>query len=586
MIENYQKIWILLNSHEKRRAILLLLLMVLMAFFEVLGVGSIMPFLSVLGNPEVIETNKYLNWSYSALNFNDQNSFLMFLGFFALFMLLLSAIVRSITSYAKFRFSNLRRHSIGQKLLIKYLRQPYNFFLSRNSSEISKVILSETDLTINQSILPSLNLLTSIILSLTLIVFLIVVDPVLAIILTSIFGGFYIIMYLTIRKYLTKIGSKRSEANTKRFKVISESIGGIKDIKVLGREKVYIDSFKTPSYYFSHYHSISQTLTEIPQFLVEVIAFGALLAMAMYALASDGTDIGTLLPILGLYALGALKLKPAINGIYTSMAKIKFGGAALDSVLNDLNDSSNQINIKNDDKILKLKNNLELKGINFSYEESTKKVLTDINILIKANTSVGIKGTTGAGKSTLIDMILGLLLPTEGKLLVDEVELNYENIRKWQNNIGYVPQNIFLSDDTISSNIAFGVPKKDMDIIQVKKVAKMAQLDEFIESLEYKYETEIGERGVRLSGGQRQRLGIARALYHEPQILVLDEATSALDNQTEFEVMKSINSMSGSKTIIMIAHRLSTIEKCDMIINLENGKIINKNIEEPIDVKN
>ena len=575
MIENYKKIWILLNSHEKRRALLLLLLMVLMAFLEVLGVGSIMPFLSVLGNPEVIETNKYLNWVYHILNFNDKNSFLMFLGFFALFMLLISAVIRSITSYAKFRFSNLRRHSIGQKLLKRYLNQPYSFFLSRNSSDISKVILSETDLAINQSILPSLNLLTSTILSVTLIIFLIIVDPVLAIILASIFGGFYIIMYLTVRKYLTKIGSKRSEANTKRFKITSETIGGIKDIKILGREKVYIDSFKTPSYEFSHYHSINQTLSEIPQFLVEVIAFGALLAMAMYALASDGTDIGTLLPILGLYAIGALKLKPAVNGIYASMAKIKFGGAALDSVLNDLKECNCEIDTKNDKKRLKLRNKLELKGINFSYSESTTNVLRDINISIKANTSVGIKGTTGAGKSTLVDIILGLLTPTQGKLIVDEQELNHENIRKWQNSIGYVPQSIFLSDDTISSNIAFGIPKDDINMAQVAKVSKMAQLDEFIQSLEFGYVTEVGERGVRLSGGQRQRLGIARALYNEPELLVLDEATSALDNKTEIEVMKAINKMNGTKTIIMIAHRLSTIENCDMIIDINNGKIVN-----------
>ncbi|MGE3591184.1 MAG: ABC transporter ATP-binding protein, partial [Arcobacter sp.] len=576
MIDIYKKIWILLNSHEKKRALQLLFLMILMAFLEVLGLGSIMPFLSVLGNPEAIETNEYLNAVYTYLSFENKDSFLMFLGLFALLMLLSSAVVRSMTSYAKFRFSNLRRHSLGQKLLRKYLHQPYSFFLSRNSSDVSKVILSETDLAINQAILPALNLLTYSILSLALIGFLVVVDPMLALILATIFGGFYIVMYMTVRKYLGKIGQKRNRANTQRFKITSETIGGIKDLKVLGREKIYLDSFTKPSYEFSHYNSTNQTLSEVPQFLVEVIAFGALLAMAMYALASDGSDIGTLLPVLGLYALGSLKLKPAVNNIYKSIASMKFGASSVDNIINDLKDSEQNIEIKNDQQRLILKESLSLKDIVFSYQNTSTPALQNINIDIKANTTVGIIGTTGAGKSTLVDMILGLLQPTSGEIKVDTQQLNKDNIRQWQNSIGYVPQSIFLADDTIASNIAFGIEKDDIDMTQVEKVAKMAQVHEFVSKQDNGYDTIIGERGVRLSGGQRQRLGIARALYHNPELLVLDEATSALDNHTEAEVMKAIDNMSGSKTIIMIAHRLSTVERCDKIIKLENGVVIDE----------
>ena len=574
MIDIYKKIWTLLNPHEKKRAMLLLFLMILMAFLEVLGVGSIMPFLSVLGNPETIETNKYLNAVYNYFNFEDKDSFLIFLGLFALFMLLSSAIVRSIASYAKFRFSNLRRHSLGQKLLRKYLQQPYSFFLSRNSSDISKVILSETDLAITQAILPALNLLTYSILSLALIGFLVSVDPVLALILTVIFGGFYILMYITVRKYLVKIGEKRNKANSQRFKITSETIGGIKDLKVLGREKIYLDSFTKPSYEFSHYTATSQTLSEVPQFLVEVIAFGALLAMAMYALASDEADVGTLLPVLGLYALGALKLKPAVNNIYKSIATMKFGVSAIDNIINDLKDSEQSTKMTNDQRRLMLKDSLILKNINFSYSNTSNSALQNINIDINANTTVGIIGTTGAGKSTLVDMILGLLHPASGELTVDGEKLSQDNIRQWQNSIGYVPQSIFLADDTITSNIAFGIEKDNIDKSQVEKVSKMAQVHDFVMKQDSGYDTIIGERGVRLSGGQRQRLGIARALYHNPGLLILDEATSALDNNTELEVMKAIDNMTGSKTIIMIAHRLSTVERCDKIIKLENGEII------------
>ncbi|WP_428024982.1 ABC transporter ATP-binding protein [Arcobacter sp.] len=574
MIEMYKQIWLLFNPHEKKRVFQLLFLMIIMAFVEIIGIGSIMPFLAVLGNPETIETNKYLNSIYNFFNFQDKNSFLVVLGCFAFLMLLISAIVRSVTSYAKFRFSNLRRHSLGQKLLKNYLHRPYSFFLSKNSSEITKVILSETDLAISQSILPSLNVLTYSILSVGLIGFLVMVDPVLAMILALVVGGFYIMMYIFVRKYITKIGQKRDKANSKRFKITSETIWGIKDLKILGREKIYLNNFKKPSYEFSNYQLISQTLGEIPQFLVEVIAFGALLTIALYALITNEVDIGTLLPVLGLYSLGALKLKPAVQNVYKSLSSMKFGISAVNNIINDLHVTIDNINLNNDNKRLQLKKELQLQNLEFIYPNTKISVLKNINIQIQANTTIGIIGTTGAGKSTLLDIILGLLTPTEGKIIIDKKELTKHNIRQWQNAIGYVPQNIFLSDDTITSNIAFGIEKENINMEQVEQVAKMAQVHEFINKLEQGYDTIIGERGVRLSGGQRQRLGIARALYHNPDLLVLDEATSALDNQTEGEVMKAINSMSGSKTIIMIAHRLSTVEKCDKIIKLENGAIV------------
>ena len=254
---------------------------------------------------------------------------------------------------------------------------------------------------------------------------------------------------------------------------------------------------------------------------------------------------------------------------------MKYGNSGLDNVLADLENLTNEkSNILNDNKRLLLKEKLVLKNVNFSYDNTTKLALDNININIKVNTTVGIIGTTGAGKSTLVDIILGLLQPDSGEIMVDDKLLEINNTRQWQNSIGYVPQSIFLIDDSIASNIAFGVPKEEIDMKQVEKVAKMAKVYDFVATLEKKFETIIGERGVRLSGGQRQRLGIARALYHNPELLVLDEATSALDNETEAEVMKAIDGMTGSKTIIMIAHRLSTVERCDMLIKIQDGKIV------------
>ena len=319
-------------------------------------------------------------------------------------------------------------------------------------------------------------------------------------------------------------------------------------------------------------------MTQVPQFFVEVIAFGALLSVAMYALASDSADVGALLPVLGLYALGALKLKPASNYIYSSVSKMKFGESAIDNIINDLKCFVNdgEVILNNDHERLTLKNGLIFDDISFFYPNCSKPALKNINIEIKANSSVGIIGTTGAGKSTFVDLILGLLQPTSGVISVDGKRIDHSNIRQWQNSIGYVPQNIFLADTSIASNIAFGIDEERIDMKQVELVAKMAQIHEFIATLDDGYNTEIGERGIRLSGGQRQRLGIARALYHNPDLLILDEATSALDSKTEAEVMKAVESLSGSKTIIMIAHRLSTVEKCDMIIKLENGMLVYK----------
>lgn len=575
MFVAYKKIWILLNQKEKKQLVFLMVLMVVMAISEVIGIGSIMPFLSVLGDHEAIESNKVLHYLYIAGSFENKKTFLIFLGFFAMLLLLISAVVKIVGTYALYKFSNLRRYSISQRLLEKYIHQPYSFFLQRNSSDISKTILSEVDLAINQVLLPLLTLTTQAVMALFLILFLVVIDPFLALVLAVLFGGFYTIMYLSIRKYLAKIGEFKSIVNTERFKVCTETIGGIKDIKLLGKEEVYLKSFQNPSYLFSSYTATHQILARVPLYIVEVLTFGAILFMAIYALDNEGTDLGTLLPVLGLYALGTIKLKPAINTIYASMSQIKFGIPGLNTLLKDL--KTDYKHEKIDDNLnqkLEFKDTLSLNHISFKYDEKSKLILDNVSLQIKSNTTIGIIGETGSGKSTLVDLILGFLNPSDGNISIDGVQLTDKNMRFWQNNLGYVSQNIFLLDDTITANIALGIDPKDVDMEQVYNVAKMAQIHDCIMDLNETYSTVIGERGVRLSGGQRQRLGIARALYHNPDFLLLDEATSALDSNTELEVMNAINNLNGKKTIIMIAHRLSTIEQCDKVIRIKEGKII------------
>lgn len=575
MIDIYKKIWNLFDTKEKKRALRLLFLMVIMAFMEVIGMGAIMPFLSVLGSPQVVETNQYLSILYKYFSFEDTKYFLLFLGLLAVGFLLINAAVRSVTYYTLFIFSNMRRHSISEKLIIKYLHQPYNYFFTKNSSDISKTVLSETDMMINQVVRPSLFLIAYSIVVMAILIVLILVNPLLAFVLMIIIGGLYTFMYLLTRKYLTTIGLKRAEANESRYKIVSETFGGIKELKVLGREQAYIDCFRRPSVEFSKYNSMSLTISYLPSFLVEVVFFSAILFIGIGTVFYENSDLGMILPMLGLYALGALKLRPAANNIYESLTTMKFGASSLDKVIHDLEITTKVNGFGNaTPERLQFHKSILLKNIFFYYTDEKKPALDSITLEIKAKSMVGIIGTTGAGKSTFIDLILGLLTPDKGTIHIDGELLGAENVRAWQNSIGYVPQTIFLADDTVANNIAFGVEQDKVNKQRVEQVAKIAQAHRFVGELLKGYDTIIGEDGVKLSGGQRQRLGIARALYHDPDLLILDEATSALDNQTERAVMSAINKMGGTKTIIMIAHRLNTLESCDMVVKLENGKIV------------
>jgi len=575
MIQLYKKTWLLLDEKERNKTIIIIILTVIMSCIEVIGVGSIMPFLAVVGNPGLVESNEYLFLLFKKLEFKSLTSFLIFLGITSFIIIFFSVSFKSYMYYLQQNFINMRRHSLSLKLLKKYLHQPYSFFISKNSSDLSKTILSEVDVVVSQALSPALKLISDTVLTLLLVSFLIAVDPVLALILTSIFSLFYGVIYFTVRRSISKMSTLRAKANTARFKITSEIIGGIKDLKVLGGEEVYLNNFIKPSSDFSMYTAKNQTLSNIPQYMIEAILFGALLSVIIFVLFRNGEISSEILSLIGIYALGALKLKPAMNGIFSAFTAMKFGEAALNTILKDLQKNDESISISSNKNKLSVRNNILLKNLSFTYNNAKKASLEKINLNIKAYTTIGIIGKTGAGKSTLVDIILGLLSPTDGEILIDGAVLSKENLREWQNSIGYVPQSIFLADDSIVSNIAFGVKKENIDLKQIEIVAKMAQVDEFVLNLENGYDTIIGERGVKLSGGQRQRIGIARALYTNPELLILDEATSALDNHTEEEVMKAIDSMSGSKTIIIIAHRLSTIEKCDTVVNLENAKMIN-----------
>lgn len=573
-----KKIRLLLTKKEYRQAIFILILTFIMSFVDMIGVASILPFITILTNPNLISTNIFLKSFYEVSNLigvDTQQDFLILLGAIVFFLLIISLSIKALTTYLQVRFTLMREHSIGKKLIENYLHQPYSWFLGRNSSELGKNIISEVSITVNQFFMPMMNLITNFFIIIILLLMLIFFEPFLTITIIIFFGVLYGIIFLMIKTYLNKIGKKRLAANQSRFMVINESFGSPKEMKLKGLEEKYSELFGEYSKYFANYQSYSQIIARLPRFGIEAVAFGGMLLVMLYLISEKGS-FSSALPIITLYAFAAYRLMPAIQQLYTAVTQLQYSKSSFNQVYNDFkNTKTFKIKKNNNLSPVIFKNRILIKDISYTYPNSSNQTLKNINLSIKAKTKVAIIGSTGSGKTTTIDIILGLLQANKGTFKVDDLTINYLNCHQWQKKIGYVPQQIYLTDDTIASNIAFGVETSKIDKQRIEEVAKLASLHSFITNeLPKKYETVVGERGVRLSGGQRQRIGIARALYQNPEVLVFDEATNSLDNITEEKIMNSIYNLQQDKTIIIIAHRLSTIKKCDQIILIEKGEII------------
>ena len=574
-----KKLLSLFTRREKRRGAIVLMMAVGMAMLETAGVASVMPFLSVLGNPEIVGTNPVLATAYEWGGFTSVDAFLMALGIGAFALIIVSAVFRAVTFYAMNRWAWMRMHSLSERLLETYLRQPYAYFLDRHSGDMSKSILTETQQLQVQVIRPALNVVAHGTVLLAIVTFLVVIDPVLAAAVAVLMGGTYLLIYVGIRGFLDRIGRDRVRANQERFTAAGEALGGIKDVKLLGREHAYLSRFRGPSTRFAKHQAASQVLGQVPRFLIEAIGFGGIIVLTLVLMAANGGvsggGLGGVLPVLGLYAFAGYRMLPAAQNVYQGIAQLRFGSAALDTVYDDLHRRASLAEIhKTAPAPMQPKREIALDQVTYHYPRATQSALADITLTIPVGSSVGLVGSTGAGKTTLVDVILGLLRPTKGAITVDGEPVTNENLRAWQAALGYVPQDIFLTDATVTENIAFGIDPEQIDPEQVERCARMAQVHDFVtQEMPQGYDTIVGERGVRLSGGQRQRIGIARALYHDPDILVFDEATSALDTVTERAVMEAIDALHHQKTIILIAHRLSTVAGCDQVVLLEHGRV-------------
>lgn len=510
---------------------------------------------------------------YETFHFESQRSFIIAVGSLVIGIIAFSNLVGIITTYFQLKFSWNIAHRLSTNLLKIYANKPYKYFLTQNTSDLRSYLISEVSIITSGILIPIIEFISRSIICIVIFSLLIIVSPPVTLTMAAFLGGTYFLIYISRQKALKRLGDERIDSNVKRFRFLEEMLIGIKTVKIYGAQDFFYSRFEKQSREYNNIHPKVQMVYATPKYILEIIAFGGILAVTMYLFISNG-DITRSLPRLSLYALAGYRLLPALQRAFAAAAKVKHNLPSLHKLYDDL------ILVKEaPEKVTKVKTNLPfnenicIDDISFYYENNTQPVLKNISLTIKKGNTVAFVGSTGSGKTTLIDILTGLLSPTAGKLKVDSTTVNEQNLIEWQNNIAYVPQEVFLYDDSIRANIVLGNAKVDEQ--HLEEVLKMVNLYSFItKELNEGLNTKIGERGVRLSGGQRQRLGLARALYSNPSLLILDEATSSLDNITEKGIVDSIMSLPDELTIIIIAHRLSTVKHANTIFMLEDGGIV------------
>jgi len=554
--------------------------MLLGAVFETFGIGLLIPFISQLNDPDFINKNAKILWLYQSLGMTSPREFLIWscialIGFF-----ILKNTYMFLLYFIQHRFIYSRRAAMDVRMFKGYLERPYIVHLQRNSAEFLQNLHSTVNVVYGQVILQSLTLLTEGLIIAGIGILLISFEPYIALTAFAIFGilslGFN---YVFFRKRIEEYGKKHYYHSGQLYKIFNQSFGAIKEIKVMGRELFFTDIVRGHAVSQGKVDSMFSLINISPRIFIETVTVLLILVIVVVIQLRSG-NFANVLPVLALFAIAAFRLMPSFARVNSAAANIRSGKTYVDELYKDLTyDEKNDIEEGERTSIASMHsgkdgNYIEVSNMSYKYPGARDFSFDDISLTIPKNSSVALVGESGAGKTTLADIILGLLKPTGGAVFVDGKNI-FSDLRGWQRKIGYIPQTINLLDDSIRRNIAFGIPDSEIDDIKVWKALEAAQLRSFAEQLPEGLDTFIGEQGARLSGGQRQRIGIARALYCEPEVLILDEATSSLDNETESEVMKAIADIKGKKTIIIIAHRLSTIQSCDTIFEIQNGKLLN-----------
>jgi ATP-binding cassette, subfamily B, bacterial PglK len=582
VFKSLKTLYRLLEPAQQHQLITLQVLVIIMSFAEVVGVMSIGPFMALVGNLGQLQGDGLLAQAYRWTGLASPTQFVVLAGAASLTALATSAVISMYTLWRLSMYGALVGAQLGNRLYAHYMAQPWLFHASGNSAQLTNKIAQETQrvtlLIINAFMQLNAKLLMACVMAGAILIY----NPAVALVGVSLFALAYLGLYKLVRMRLERNGRDVSQYQTLRFMLMAEGFGGIKDALLLGRQRTFTERFTQASNRFAVANASSQIIGQVPRYAVELLAFGSVIALVVYLMMAHRGDVGTILPVLSVYALAGMKLLPAFQQVYASITQIRSTLPALDNIKDDLRNSlvtagaNNVPHGETGAEHLAPTQSIQLQGIRFRYPNAEHHALNQLNITIPANRVVGLVGSSGSGKSTAVDVLLGLIIPQEGALLVDGAPVQAHNLRAWQNSVGFVAQSIFLADSTIRANIAFGLPPEAIDEDKVKRAAEMAHLTELVNALPQGLGTFVGERGVQLSGGQRQRIGIARALYHDADVLVLDEATSALDGITEKLIMDAVHDFGGKKTIIMVAHRLATVKPCDWIVMMQDGHVVDE----------
>ena len=567
------------DRKQKAGLMLLLFAIILGTFLELLGVTAIMPFIDVVMDPRSIQKKWYLKLIYDTFGFQRDTDFIIFVAVALIVVYIVKNLYLCFMYSMQYRFTYDNRRKVATRMLDAYLKQPYSYHRVHPSSELMRNISTDTERMFD-CVLSILQLLTEACVCVVLGVYLFIMDKTITVGVGIIMGGFLLIFYKGFRDYLSYVGNENRKYAAQITKWLQQSFGGIKETKILERESYFLREFDYNYKKSANYDRKYRFLQVAPRPIMEMVCVAALLAVIIFKL-FRGTQSAYFISTLSVFAIAAFRLMPSINRIANYMSILMFTKGSVNRVyldLKDIEELEKDLVSSKENIDLKVTKEISIQKLSFHYPDSEVNVLEKVSFSIKKNQAVAFIGPSGAGKTTLADIILGVLVPTEGKVCVDGLNIQ-ENMSSWHQNIGYIPQSIYLMDATIKENIAFGINTDEIDDQCLERVLKEAQLKEFIEKLPEGLNTVIGESGVRLSGGQRQRIGIARALYNNPDVLVLDEATSALDNDTEKAVMDAIDSLAGSKTLIIIAHRLTTIKNCEVVYEVKNGGVKEVSLE-------
>ena len=590
MIKTIIEFFSLLTSSQRRRFYTLQILVIIMTFAEVASIFSITPFMAIVGDPSLLQKENLLGTLYIKSNLTIPYEFIFYLGFIVLAILMISAFISIFITWRLAIFSTKIGVEIGDSLYSYYLNQDWLFHTRGSSSNLTKKISTDTARLTTEFILPLMYLNSRLCLTLIVVLILLIYDPLVLTICLVIFSGGYFFIFKLAQTKLEINNKNISNMFLERYKLMNSGFGGIKEVLLMGKSSNFIKLFTTAGNKLAYSQGVNKAIALVPRYFMELMGFTFMISLVLYLISkSQGVlFLASILPILSIYAIAGIKLLPALQQIFGAITTIKGNLSAYKSIEEDLKNINTQVKkkIEANKQVWSKHNEICLKNITFNFTEKKFFTINNVSLTIKPNTSVGFVGKSGSGKSTIIDIITGLIEPQQGEITIDGIPLNKKNLRTWQNKIGIVPQAIFLLEGSIAENVAFGISHDLIDHQQVKKALKLAYLEEWLSGLENGIHTKVGERGIQLSGGQRQRIAIARSLYYEPDVLIFDEATSALDRITEKTIMNSIDDFSGKKTLIMISHRLTTVQKCDQIFIIDKGSIIDSGTYQELLKKN